>query len=317
MYFLGAVSLFVAVAAGAEAPRCTTNAYQLIPKLDCKGYYLCVFGKPVEMPDCPRGSSFSLSAHVCVPKDSIYADCKPDTIDMMPTLPDSGPLTVEEQCQMKGGIIPHPTECQAYYNCSVWYDPVPRYLEQYMQECPYPMLFDAETGKCDHFENVKCGNRQAFKNGCAYRRNQCPVAHCVPCNVRFPSCEGKQDGIHAHEVKMWSPYYVVCYKERMISEKACPADENGRTQLFHPEVNQCVSLDNIPREHGGMMPDCSNLADGFYLDDFGRCDRYTVCKGGQFLNYVKCMTGESFDAFKQVCVPTEKACGPCGKRDDC
>lgn len=149
-----------------------------------------------------------------------------------------------------------------------------------------------------------------------YRRNQCPVAHCIPCSVRFPSCEGKSDGMHAHEIKMWSPYFVDCYKERMISERVCKADDNGRTQLFHPELKECVSLDQIPRDHGGMMPDCTNLIDGFYLDEFGRCDRYTVCKDGKYVNHVMCGPGETFDASLDVCMPAEKTCGPCGNRSD-
>lgn len=149
-----------------------------------------------------------------------------------------------------------------------------------------------------------------------YRRNQCPEAHCIPCSVRFPSCEGKSDGMHAHEIKMWSPYFVDCYKERMISERVCKADDNGRTQLFHPELKECVSLDQIPRDHGGMMPDCTNLIDGFYLDEFGRCDRYTVCKDGKYLNQVMCGPGETFDASLDVCMPAEKTCGPCGNRSD-
>ena len=58
-----------------QEPKCNLKGFQLIPKLNCKGYYLCVFGKAVEMPDCPKGSVFS-SSNVCVPEKSIYDDCK-------------------------------------------------------------------------------------------------------------------------------------------------------------------------------------------------------------------------------------------------
>lgn len=148
-----------------------------------------------------------------------------------------------------------------------------------------------------------------------YRRNQCPVAHCIPCSVLSPSCEGKTNGIHSHGSKPWSPYYVVCYQERYISTEMCKPDSNGRTQLFHPEKNECVSLENIPREHGGMMPNCEGKADGFYLDEFGRCNMYVACKGGKFLNTVTCATGEVFDALKLACKPKKEACGPCGGAD--
>ena len=93
--YLYSLCAVVAIAAGVQAlPKCTTGGYQLIPKEDCVGYFLCVFGRPVEMPDCPSGSVFSTAGHVCVPKGSIYDDCKAETkpapLPDRPTLPDSG-----------------------------------------------------------------------------------------------------------------------------------------------------------------------------------------------------------------------------------
>ena len=84
---------------------CKTDQFRIIPKPDCKGYFICVFGKPVEMPDCTAGSVFSQSAHVCVPANSIYNDChkiapQPTSVvepvtsgglnGGLPTLPDLG-----------------------------------------------------------------------------------------------------------------------------------------------------------------------------------------------------------------------------------
>lgn len=81
-----------------------------------------------------------------------------------------GPLTVAEQCLMdSNALIPHPTECQAYYNCSMRYETVPRLFEQHLMECSYPEYFNPDTKRCDHFENVKCGVRQAFKNACKWQ----------------------------------------------------------------------------------------------------------------------------------------------------
>ncbi|KAL4226247.1 chitin binding [Mactra antiquata] len=242
MFILSALLSMVCVfgAAYAWEPKCDSLGFQIIPKPDCSGYYLCVFGKPVPMPNCPPGSIFSNSAHVCVPENSIYDDCK-DYNGGRPVIPDLGD----------------------------------------------------------------------------YRRNLCPVAHCVPCSVRMPSCEGKEDGIHANENRLWSPYHVMCYKDRFVSSDMCKADGNGRAQLFHPVKNQCVSLDEIPQEHGGMMPDCVGKKDGYYLDDFGRCDRYSVCKDGKYLNAVQCNAGEVFDAFTEKCLLKEKACGPCGDLSNC
>ncbi|WAR27180.1 hypothetical protein MAR_012884 [Mya arenaria] len=228
---------------------------------------------------------------VCVPKGSIYDDCKKTTDrsgSKTTVSPDRGHLSPEERCNLDGGVFPHPTECQVFYNCSVRYTPeIPRFFEQHLVECPYPQLFNTETKQCDHFENVKCGTRTEFKNGCQYKSNM---------------CGSKRDGINVHPVKLWSPFYVVCYKERTVKEDRCQVDENGRTQLFHPEKNECVSLDMIPRAHGGIMPECGTKVDGFYLDDFGRCDRYVHCQGGKYIGTIKCAVGEAFDVHKQICV---------------
>ena len=120
----------------------------------------------------------------------------------------------------------------------------------------------------------------------------------------------------AHESKRWSPYYVICNKERTVSEETCPLDQDDRTQLFHPDQNMCVPLEHIPREYGGLMPDCAGQSDGNYLDDFGRCDHYTICLDGKFIDSVKCMKGKTFDQLFQKCIPAEKTCGPCGSRHD-
>ncbi|XP_052778891.1 uncharacterized protein LOC128216371 [Mya arenaria] len=320
LYALAAATLVIA--GQDKLVQCTPGEYEIIGKADCTGYYLCVFGNPVEMPPCPPGSVFSSSSNVCVPKGSIYDDCKKTTDGSgshITESPDQGHLSPVERCNRDGnGVFHHPTECQAFYNCSVRYTPeIPRFFEQHLVECPYPQLFNTETKQCDHFENVKCGTRTEFKDGCQYKSNMCGSSHCIPCNVRLPSCEGKRDGINIHPVKIWTPFYVVCYKERTVKEDRCKVDENGRTQLFHPEKNECVSLDMIPREHGGMMPECGTKVDGFYLDDFGRCDRYVHCQGRKYIGTIKCAVGEAFDDTKGGCVPEEKACGPCGKLDHC
>ncbi|WAR27146.1 hypothetical protein MAR_012850, partial [Mya arenaria] len=300
LYALAAATL---IAAGQnELVQCTPGEYKIIGKADCTGYYLCVFGNPVEMPPCAPGSVFSSSSNVCVPKGSIYDDCKKTTDGSgshITESPDQGPLSPEERCNLYGGVFPHPTECQAFYNCSVRYTWIPRFFEQHLVECRYPQLFNTETKQCDNFENVKCGTRTEFKDGCQYKSYL---------------CGSKRDGMNVHPGKLWTPFYAVCYKERTVKQDQCKPDVDG-TQFFHPEKNECVSLDMIPREHGGMMPECGTKVDGFYLDDFGRCDRYVHCQGGNYIGTIKCAVGEVFDNTKGGCVPEEKACGPCGKLD--
>ena len=79
-------------------------------------------------------------------------------------------LTIEEKCTYGATFIPHPSECQLYYDCSFSYDgPIPRFFEQHMLECDYPAYFNTETNTCDFdFENVDCGNRARHIDACKY-----------------------------------------------------------------------------------------------------------------------------------------------------
>eukprot|EP00105_Crassostrea_gigas_P043603 XP_019927751.1 PREDICTED: uncharacterized protein LOC105340247 [Crassostrea gigas] len=72
---------------------------------------------------------------------------------------------VEEICQAYPTlIIPHPGECQLYYNCSLTYTSVPVLLEQHMMECNYPDLFSENTSQCENFTTVCCGARTEIKD---------------------------------------------------------------------------------------------------------------------------------------------------------
>ncbi|XP_052761462.1 uncharacterized protein LOC128204137 [Mya arenaria] len=306
------------IAAHDEPVQCILGVYQIIGKADCTGYILCVFGKPMEMPPCPPGSVFSSSAKVCVPKGSTFDDCMKTTEGSggpMTISPDRGHLSPEERCNIDGdGVFPHPTECHAFYNCSVHNTPgMYQPFEQHEDECPYPQLFNTNTKQCDHFENVKCGTRTEFKDACNYKRNKCSMSHCIPCIYQFPNCEGKRDGINVDPVRLWTPSYAICYKERSVKTDQCQVDEKGHPHFFHPDMNECVPLDMIPQEHGGIMPDCSTREDGFYLDAFGQCDRYARCLEGKYVGAVKCAIGEVFDDMKGACAPKDKACGYCSR----
>lgn len=296
--------LYVTFCSADEASLCATGKYQIIPKSsDCVGYYFCLYGKAIDMPPCVNGAVFSRKYHVCVRKGGIHDDCTAEL---------EKPLTIEQQCENGASIIPHPSECQLYYNCSLRYEYVPRHFEQHMEECTYPQFFSTKTEKCEDFEKVDCGKRMETTDGCDYRRNQCGTAHCIPCRVRIPSCANKPDGIHAHDDKPWSPYYVTCYKQRSVSQDVCSRDINGRTQLFHMDLKECVPLDMVPQKFGGTMPNCEGREDGNYLDDVGRCNQFTVCKSGRIESIVKCEEGQVFDPLKGECWQYEKACGPCG-----
>ena len=190
-----------------EGTACNTEGEFFHNTQDCSTYFWCVNGQIVKM-DCPNGLQFNLDAGICDwPQNS---DCVED--------PTTEPPTIEEQCQQDPtAIIPHPTECQLFYNCSVVYGPGPRVFEQHMGYTDY---FNTDTMKCDNFENVNCGDRVETLDACSYRRNWCPVAHCIPCFIG--SCRGFTDGLHANEKRLWTQHYTRCYKERALPVLGIP-----------------------------------------------------------------------------------------------
>lgn len=51
----------------------------------------------------------------------------------------------------------HPTQCAQYYDCSNMVN-LPN-QPAYLNECPYPKLFNADTLRCDDYASVDCGDR--------------------------------------------------------------------------------------------------------------------------------------------------------------
>ena len=271
--------------------------------LDCSTYFWCVHGEKKLM-NCGPGTKFNLNLETCTwPEQSTCVE-------------EQG--TIEQECLYNPtAIIPHPTECQLFYNCSLVYNPGPRVFEQHMDECYYPDLFNTATMQCEYFENVDCGTRTEHVDACSYRRSWCPVAHCMPCFVG--SCRCKTDGQHANEKRLWSPWYTECYKERALDNKYCPPDSNGIAQLFHPWRELCLPLYLIPKEHRGTMPICNEKIDGNYYDvDYG-CGQYAVCYGSELQERVQCDDGWVFDFVMRNCRLKQEACGFCGdvKLENC
>lgn len=48
------------------------------------------------------------------------------------------------------------------------YENVPRYFEQHLEECRYPLLFSTKSLKCEQPEDVDCGERREYKDRCKY-----------------------------------------------------------------------------------------------------------------------------------------------------
>ncbi|XP_011457138.3 uncharacterized protein [Magallana gigas] len=93
-------------------------------------------------------------------------------------------LHVQKLCQYNSSLVlPHPHECQLYYDCSTKYNTLPPNFVQHMRECPFPDLFSLQTLSCEDYRHVKCDERVEYTTACEYRANQVNVYH-VMCTIQ-------------------------------------------------------------------------------------------------------------------------------------
>lgn len=146
---------------------------------------------------------------------------------------------------------------------------------------------------------LKMYSKGQFPNG-RYFRLQCKLSHCIPCEVRYPKCEDKENGLWPQPEKGFSPWYMICKNNRTIETGYCPTDNVWSVQSF-PYMGQCVHLFAIPNEYNsnGYLPSCSGKADGNYQHQ-ERCDAYYKCDNGM-ASAVKCPNGTVFDSARKTC----------------
>ncbi|XP_005098339.1 uncharacterized protein LOC101862413 [Aplysia californica] len=270
------------------SPAITWLAHSSYPG-DCHKFIVCTDGQPLEF-SCPDGTVYSEGTNRCVEKYSRYDKCtgRPKSSDMCP--PGST------------GLVPHPDFCQRYYNCSDTSSRRYSFLTTFEDECKYPDLFDYVSKTCKNFEEATClPGTEIGVEPCDYLKKRCYVAHCQPCYYSSPSCLGRSDGYHVHPLKMWSPSYVKCYKNRSIEFNFCdsmPANTN-HFMIFSPHTNTCVPKWDIPRKFGGLQPDCSAKPQGrLYVTE--ESDRvYYSCP---FSKVSVCDDGQVFSGERQTCV---------------
>ncbi|XP_061167966.1 uncharacterized protein LOC133176922 [Saccostrea echinata] len=198
-------------------------------------------------------------------------------------------------------ILPHPEECQLYYNCSVIYSIIPKQMEQHLMECDYPNLFSLETNRCDNFRKVACKTRREIKDKCKYRLMIQSFWSPEPCLLSFPSCDNKTDGLHEHGVKKPSPYFMICDGERFLREGFCPVDPTWNTRSF-PYNGRCLSSFEIPRDKYsyGKLPSCAGKTNGSYQFLELPCDAFYKCQNGH-AKATKCPENSQFDQDSGAC----------------
>ncbi|RUS75856.1 hypothetical protein EGW08_016377, partial [Elysia chlorotica] len=209
-----------------------------------------------------------------------------------------------------GELLPHPLNCHWYYNCSSSSSRGRRNNHRtkdhysntnwLVWECRYPQLFDPVTRRCREFMGVACQGRFEPVDQCEYSARQCPpgAPRCTPCRARHGTCRGRKNGVYPlHGPHAWSPVFITCYLQRNIARDECSPPR----PVFSPHKLDCVSLFQVPKQHGGFQPDCSTRPDGHYPDEQGRCAIYFRCALGHFRGYDECPPGSVFDPAKLTC----------------
>lgn len=74
-----------------------------------------------------------------------------------------------------------------------------------------------------------------------YDSNKCRSAHCIPCHIRYPSCDGFGDGMNPWKGREGSPNYVICQEGRVVYQGECPRYADTQ-HIFHPVKKLCVDF---------------------------------------------------------------------------
>ncbi|XP_025107576.1 uncharacterized protein LOC112572218 [Pomacea canaliculata] len=282
-----------------------TSLFGVLPHpTDCSGYIECVGGQPVQR-RCPTDRVFSSLLDDCVFPWDTNADLCPRKEAIC--FSDS----VFEICtKYPTAVFPHPTSCHQYYNCTgysflIRYPPVllPGSEALYRFECVYPQVFNEITLQCDDYRNVQCGVRQQPLDKCEYTAHTCQrPAFCFPCSI--PSCRGLSDGRNVYTGKEWTSSFIVCEDQRIVSDGVCSADTRlNMSQIFSPDLRQCVTMYEIPSEHGGSPFNCRGRPDGLYPDDVTRKPNlYFQCTSGALVQISLCPETQYFDQRSSSCV---------------
>nr|XP_034307095.1 uncharacterized protein LOC117682794 [Crassostrea gigas] len=216
--------------------------------------------------------------------------------------------TIDEICSKQPYlIIRSPEDCHRYYNCSgediqlsVWVEPYKFWPTKYKHECHYPFLYSEETMQCENYNKVNCGSRYNPTWECRYFRLTCKLS-CKPCELDYPSCEHKANGLWPWPQYPHDPDYMQCKNGRRIKRGKCPTDPVWGVASF-PYKGQCVHLFAVPKDYNphGELPSCLGKVDGNYQYLVGYCAGYYKCESG-VATAVKCPYNTLFDTASRTC----------------
>ena len=178
---------------------------------------MCSNGIQWENQYCPDDLLFNKDEGVCDWPQNVDEECNGITPD--PTEAPTEAPTVEP-CE--DGIYPHETDCNKFYQCSHghrWPD----------QKCPKPLLFSAETNRCEHPAEVDCPDKKPF-------------------------CK---DGIYP--VPGMCEAFYMCSNGIWWEKQFCPEG-----QVFNPAEKVCDWPSNVNGPCGNCMLQCMKKGGKFF-----------------------------------------------------
>ncbi|KAK3102049.1 hypothetical protein FSP39_008390 [Pinctada imbricata] len=246
MHPLTLLASFLSVLMMTDAASVCKSGQTWVPDPDdCSSFWLCLPFMTAKY-KCPGDTVTNHLMEACVPKGSHMDICskkdqdsKKTTLKSILTTTKAPELSpIEKMCQENPtAIIPHPQHCAKYINCS-------RIKEEHqgVGECPYPMLWEETSKKCAKHELTKCGERFEPIDPCDYNANICDGnSHCIPCEIRFPSCRGLSDGLQPWRGRERTPYFVVCSNQRLSRQGKCTYEKKGEV-VFDPQSRKCIEV---------------------------------------------------------------------------
>ncbi|KAL5005503.1 hypothetical protein ScPMuIL_018959 [Solemya velum] len=224
-------------------------------------------------------------------------------------------------------VVPSPGNCAQYYDCRQQNTP----LGDYLQECPYPMLYSTLSRGCQPFPAVNCETREEPQSPCDYVANQCREPNCRPCAERFVSCVGKRDGNNTYPGREMSQFYVQCLANRTIGVSTCTSGffDNGRRTCTR-QID-AASIRGFCQSNKGMVKenplncaqyfDCSDASvqAGTYLRECPYPMLFSTA-GNVCQNFSDVACGNRMEPkspcqfLQNQCNPGDPNCTPCSER---
>ncbi|XP_062607658.1 uncharacterized protein LOC134269470 [Saccostrea cucullata] len=272
-------------------------------------YIVCDTNRTMNFTQCSQGEYFNPRLNTCmeeVPKVDIQNYC-----------------TAHPKA-----LLPKKDNCGQYSNCSD-----SGFDGNHTMECLYPNLFSLTSLSCQWFENVTCDGRMEPQAPCEYQQNLCAPTNksCIPCKKRLPSCVTLPDGKNPINWLLWKLDYAICYKNRTIDIRKCPA------RFFDPVQRKCLekaspnNIDEICKQNPkaifrkndncAQYYNCSvdNSKYGKHLQECNYPDLFsTISMRCENFKIVKCDNRTEPQApceyVQNQCVTSNISCVPCPKR---